>query len=248
MPFRAHKKHPVSPEEISIETVEEATSLGQIIKAQREKLGFSISDVSEKTKIRKAFIIAIENDDFDQLPGKVYIKGFLGTYMTLLGLSSDLIDQQNQTFKSQLQIKPSPFKFYVYKEESTSISQKIILISLALALSVWVLSKIKTSQQSLPSLNKESVYQDDNLSLLTPSFVEEPKKELLLAPKNEIILKAATEQLKPTHNSESQSSTSSLKTDLQNQADQPLDHSVPSTHSPSEQESPEEETASDEDD
>lgn len=120
-------------------------SLGETLQLKRESLGLSIDDVCVKTKIRKAFIIAIENNDLDQLPGKVYTKGFLVTYINLLGLSPQLIDEQNQNLKKQLQVKPSPFKFYVYKEESTSITQKIILISMILLLIVWGISKLKQS-------------------------------------------------------------------------------------------------------
>ena len=56
------------------------------------------------TKIRRKYIQALENDDFDVLPGKVYVKGFLRSYAKYLGLDGKtLVDQYEEQFPAQVE-------------------------------------------------------------------------------------------------------------------------------------------------
>src|SRR2546421_12121033 len=54
----------------------------------------SIDEVETRTKIRAKYLRAIENEEWDLLPGPVYAKSFLRTYGNYLGLDSRrLIDE-----------------------------------------------------------------------------------------------------------------------------------------------------------
>ena len=50
-----------------------------------------ISEVEARTKIRAKYLRAIENEEFDLLPGPVYAKSFLRTYSDFLGLDSRML-------------------------------------------------------------------------------------------------------------------------------------------------------------
>lgn len=50
-----------------------------------------ISEVEDRTKIRAKYLRAIENEEWDLLPGPVYVKSFLRTYGDFLGLDSRLL-------------------------------------------------------------------------------------------------------------------------------------------------------------
>lgn len=50
-----------------------------------------ITEVEARTKIRARYLRAIENEEFDLLPGTVYVKSFLRTYADFLGLDSRLL-------------------------------------------------------------------------------------------------------------------------------------------------------------
>lgn len=69
-------------------------SLGEIFKRQREEMGFSLDDVEEETKIRKFYIRAIEDNQFDLLPARVYAVGFVKRYARLLELDEDLMAKE----------------------------------------------------------------------------------------------------------------------------------------------------------
>lgn len=60
--------------------------LGDLLRRTREKKGLSLDEAMEATRIRKEFLQALEEEDFDQLPAAVYVKGFLRNYAAFLGL------------------------------------------------------------------------------------------------------------------------------------------------------------------
>ena len=59
-----------------------------------------ISEVEVRTKIRAKYLRAIENEEWDMLPGPIYVKSFLRTYSDFLGLDSRmLIDEYRRRFE-----------------------------------------------------------------------------------------------------------------------------------------------------
>ena len=59
-----------------------------------------ISEVETRTKIRAKYLRAIENEEWDLLPGPVYVKSFLRTYGDYLGLDSRLlIDEYKRRYE-----------------------------------------------------------------------------------------------------------------------------------------------------
>ena len=63
-------------------------TVGQILKEARQKKGFSLQQVEKATKIRQRYLLAIEQDDFVNMPDMPYIQGFIKNYGDFLGLSS----------------------------------------------------------------------------------------------------------------------------------------------------------------
>lgn len=64
-------------------------SLGEQLKASREKLGVGLAEVAKTTNISFKYLAAIEAGNFNQLPGEVYAKNFLKVYLRYLGLNAD---------------------------------------------------------------------------------------------------------------------------------------------------------------
>lgn len=48
--------------------------------------GIDISDIEEETKIRAKFLRALENEEWQVIPEEVYVRKFLETYASSLGL------------------------------------------------------------------------------------------------------------------------------------------------------------------
>ena len=63
-----------------------SAAIGKILQAAREERGLTIEQVAENTHIRKYYLQALEAGDFDTLPSRLQVKGFLRSYAGLLGL------------------------------------------------------------------------------------------------------------------------------------------------------------------
>lgn len=69
-------------------------SIGEILAEARRKQGKSIKDVEKATKIRSRYIEALENNQFDRIPGDVYVKGFIRSYTQYLSLDPEPLIKQ----------------------------------------------------------------------------------------------------------------------------------------------------------
>jgi|GEM_PF-1162706 len=63
--------------------------IGNILREARERQNQSIQNAVEATKIRSKYLLALENGQFDVIPGQVYIKGFIRSYAKFLGLDGE---------------------------------------------------------------------------------------------------------------------------------------------------------------
>jgi hypothetical protein len=64
-------------------------ALPERLQAARESRGLDLFRVERDTKIRLKYLKAMEDGDFEQLPGEVYARGFLRNYASYLGLDAD---------------------------------------------------------------------------------------------------------------------------------------------------------------
>lgn len=66
-------------------------TVGEIIKTARKSKGLTIKQVASATKIRPAFLTAIEADDFSRFESKTIFRGFIKNYAEYLGLPSESV-------------------------------------------------------------------------------------------------------------------------------------------------------------
>ena len=64
-------------------------SFGEGLKREREKKKITLDQVSLSTKISVRMLRALEADEFDQLPGGIFNKGFVRAYARYLGLDEE---------------------------------------------------------------------------------------------------------------------------------------------------------------
>ncbi|HJW83692.1 MAG TPA: RodZ domain-containing protein [Anaerolineae bacterium] len=63
--------------------------IGSRLREAREAHGLSIDDIQKATRIKRAFVEAIEVDRFEALPGPVQARGFIRSYANQVGLDPD---------------------------------------------------------------------------------------------------------------------------------------------------------------
>src|SRR5439155_928985 len=64
-------------------------SLGEQLRAQRERKAITLEQAAADTRIREKFLKALEEGDYPSLPGAVYTRGFLRNYSDYLDLATD---------------------------------------------------------------------------------------------------------------------------------------------------------------
>jgi cytoskeletal protein RodZ len=64
-------------------------SFGDNLKREREMRGVSLDEISAATRIATRFLQAIENEQWDQLPGGVFNRGFIRAVARYLGLDEE---------------------------------------------------------------------------------------------------------------------------------------------------------------
>lgn len=87
-----------------IDSAEQVT--GSMLKKLREEMGVGVEEMSTRTKIPRKYLIAIEADQYEQLPAAVYFRGFLVSYLRYLNLKrEDIIDAITENYRSRLRIQ-----------------------------------------------------------------------------------------------------------------------------------------------
>ena len=77
---------------------------GALMKELRESSGFSVDEVSVATRISYNYVEALENGDFEKLPGVVFVKGFVKNLIKTYGVKDvDVIGKLDLVYRQKEQ-------------------------------------------------------------------------------------------------------------------------------------------------
>jgi hypothetical protein len=79
----------MSSAEFELSGFSEASRVGADLRAARERLGWGLAGYADALRIRPEYLAALEDGQFDALPGAAYAAGFLRSYGRALGLDAD---------------------------------------------------------------------------------------------------------------------------------------------------------------
>ncbi len=68
--------------------------IGATLREARMRARIDISEIETETKIRAKYLRALENEEWDLLPGPTFVKSFLKTYAEALGLDARLLVEE----------------------------------------------------------------------------------------------------------------------------------------------------------
>ena len=116
------------------------TTVGQHLRALREARGMSVEEVSRATRVPVASVERIESDRFDELPGEVFVRGFLRSYATAVNASPDDVLARYTASRRVAWVTPlplsSPTKPARGRRFGVAIAFVLLLILFTLALSI----------------------------------------------------------------------------------------------------------------
>jgi cytoskeleton protein RodZ len=84
--------------------------IGQTLRETRMRNRVDITEVEAGTTIRAKYLRALENEEWDLLPGPTFVKTFLRSYADYLGLDSrQLVEEYKQRFERPSTTELTPF-------------------------------------------------------------------------------------------------------------------------------------------
>ena len=73
---------------------------GSYLKSERELRGVPLEEISTSTKIPIRFLQAMEENQFDNLPGQVFIKGYIRSFAKVIGSDeNEMLSAYNEAMK-----------------------------------------------------------------------------------------------------------------------------------------------------
>lgn len=172
------------------------TELGQKLKEAREAKGLSIDQLHEITKIQKRHLVAIEEGNYDVLPGAFYARAFIKQYADAIGLNGEelLVEYQSTIPQSEKREVPQvstgqKTQETMQKSSSWPIADHmpkilVALLVIACGVVIWFVFQALTGKddEKVPSAQSEKieVKKAENSPLDTKkeeAKAEEPKKE-----------------------------------------------------------------------
>lgn len=116
------------------------TSVGRYLREQREAKGMSVEEVSRSTRVPVSSVERIEADQFDELPGEVFVRGFLKSYARAVGIPQEEVLARYTASRRVAWVTPLPLSSASKPARSqrfgVAIAFVLLLILFTLALSI----------------------------------------------------------------------------------------------------------------
>ena len=115
--------------------------IGNSLREARLRQGLEIPRIEAETKIRGKYLRALEEEQFEVLPGDTYVKGFLRTYADYLGLDGQLyLDEYSSRFAASEEI---PFaqstSTQPRRRQRRRMESNLVVVALAAIVAITVL-------------------------------------------------------------------------------------------------------------
>jgi cytoskeleton protein RodZ len=121
--------------------------IGNSLREARVRQSLDFPEIEQATKIRGKYLRALEDENFEQLPGQTYVKGFLRTYADYLGLEGQLyVDEYNSRYVTGGADEEAATRFRGggsmprstrLMSSAVIISLTVIFVAFALVIAAW---------------------------------------------------------------------------------------------------------------
>ena len=133
------------------------TSVGQYLQKRRVEKGMSIEEVSRSTRVPVASVERIEADRFGELPGEVFVRGFLRSYARAVDMQPDDVLARYTASRRVAWVTPLPIVSPVRpargRRFGVAIAFVLLLILFTLALSIVLRPRGDDMPQELSRAN-----------------------------------------------------------------------------------------------
>jgi cytoskeletal protein RodZ len=114
-------------------------SVGQYLRHEREAKQLNVEEIARATRVPMSSVERIESDQFDELPGEVFVRGFLKSYARALGISPDDVLARYTASRRVAWVTPLPLSSPARPQSGrfgVAIAFVLLLILFTLAISI----------------------------------------------------------------------------------------------------------------
>ena len=154
---------------------------GEILKQAREKAGFSIQDIADKIKLKKALIEDIEKDNFDVNISLTFVRGYLKLYAKHVYVEETQILKAFESLSTQKE-EPAKLQSFSRRVANQANDDKLMLVTYLIVAVVIALVVIWWFQQSSTDTTTGTIV-SNNSEAVKEVIVQEvlPLKETLMS-------------------------------------------------------------------
>ena len=135
--------------------------IGRILQETRETAKISLEDAEASLRIKKDYLIALESGNFNLLPGKTYVSGFLKSYTQYLGLN---INQSLMHIVPSNSNSPNPNETTLGTLPNKKSSPSLVILAISLvATGGGYFAWHSFDNHSLPNNAKHPILAEDKL-------------------------------------------------------------------------------------
>ena len=153
-------------------------TFGEYLKRERESRNISLEEIVQTTKISRRYLIALEQDLFDQLPATTFTKGFIRAYAKHIGLDpEDVILRYLDIYENQVLADQPGWRGRESRKWLFFMIGAAILVALLLVAGILIWRSVQTEEaepdlpRSLEILEEEEAQirqLREELGLVTP--------------------------------------------------------------------------------
>jgi cytoskeleton protein RodZ len=151
-------------------------NFGSYLKHERELRGVPLEEISGATKIHIRFLKALEENSFDELPGEVFIQGYIRSYAKIIG--SDVEELLN-VYKECVELKTNgesvsapTFSFGVQLKTFLTFGLLILMVAV-----IFFGARLRIIKGDDPEENKVPLIQEQAETILSNSFISSDVSE-----------------------------------------------------------------------
>ena len=136
--------------------------IGQQLRSRRELISLTYDEVERHTKLRAAFVKALEEGALDRLPSPVQTRGMLANYATFLDLDVDALllrfadglqarrhEKYAETPREKIQMEVVTSMPVLRSFIAGDLIFGVLIISVLVALGIWGVGRVVTSQDEV---------------------------------------------------------------------------------------------------
>lgn len=148
--------------------------IGKTLKDARQAKGMTLDDLQQATKIQKRYLIAIEDEKFDELPGDFYVRAFVKQYANTVGLNgSDLLKDYDEqlpetktaSYSDHLDEAVETRRGRQHQVTADRIDQLrhylptiiVVLVVVVILVGIWLTAIVRNHQNSSTKIDSSSV-------------------------------------------------------------------------------------------